>query len=74
ELRARARTGIGNPGVVLVDGQLAGLWRPEKKGKRLLVKIEPITDAPRGAADGIAAEAAIVAVRRGCLAADVTWA
>jgi DNA glycosylase AlkZ-like len=73
ELRTRARTGIGNPGVVLVDGHLAGLWRPEKKGKRLLVKVEPMTDAACSAAAGIAAEASVVAARRACVAADVAW-
>jgi winged helix DNA-binding protein len=33
QLRARARSGIGNPGVVLVDGHLAGLWRPRRRGR-----------------------------------------
>jgi hypothetical protein len=66
ELRARARTGIGNPGIVLVDGDIAGLWRPAKKGKRLVVTVEPVTPAARKAADAIAAEAEIVAPHRGC--------
>jgi hypothetical protein len=73
-LRARARTGIGNPGVLLVDGDVAGLWRPAKKGKRLVVTVEPVTDAARGAADAIATEAAIVAPHRGCATADIAWA
>jgi hypothetical protein len=74
ELRARARTGIGAPGAVLVDGALAGLWRPAKKGKRLLVTVDPVTKAAREAADAIAAEAEVVAPHRGCDRAEVAWA
>jgi hypothetical protein len=70
ELRARARTGIGNPGVVLVDGDIAGLWRPAKKGKRLVVTVEPVTDQAHGAADAIAAEAERIAPHRGCARAE----
>jgi hypothetical protein len=73
ELRSRARTGIGNPGVLLVDGEIAGLWRPAKKGKRLVVTVEPVTGAARGAAAAIEAEAAIVAPHRGCESAEVRW-
>jgi hypothetical protein len=73
-VRKRARTGIGAPGVVLVDGDVAGLWRPEKKGKRLVVAVEPLTKAARKAADGIAAEAAILAPHRGAERAEVRWA
>ena len=74
ELRSRARTGIGNPGVLLVDGDIAGLWRPAKKGKRLLVTVEPVTRAARAAADAILAEAEIVAPHRGCATAEVVFA
>ena len=73
ELRARARTGIGAPGAVLVDGALAGLWRPAKKGKRLVVTVEPVTKAARKAADAVAAEAEIVAPHRGCERAKVVF-
>ena len=73
ELRARARSGIGAPGAVLVDGALAGLWRPAKKGKRLVVTVEPVTKAARTAADALAAEAAIVAPHRGCERAEVVF-
>jgi hypothetical protein len=73
ELRARARSGIGAPGAVLVDGTLAGLWRPAKKGKRLAVTVEPVTKAARGAADAIAAEAGIIAPHRGCDRAELVF-
>jgi hypothetical protein len=74
ELRARARSGIGAPGAVLVDGALAGLWRPAKKGRRLVVTVEPVTREARNAADAIAAEAEIVAPHRGCDRSDVVFA
>lgn len=32
---------IGSPGVVLVDGTVAGIWRPQKKGARLTLVVEP---------------------------------
>jgi Winged helix DNA-binding domain len=73
ELRKRVRRPLGNPGVVLVKGQLAGLWRPEKKGKRLVLNIEPIAPAARRAADELEAEAAVVAANRGCSTAEVAW-
>jgi winged helix DNA-binding protein len=73
-VRARARSGIGAPGAVLVDGEIAGLWRPAKKGKRLVVTVEPLTSAARGAGAAIAAEAEIVAPHRGCATAEVSWA
>ena len=74
ELRARVRRPIGNPGVVLVDGDLAGLWRPAKKGRRLVLTVEPVTPAARRAAEAIEAEAALVAPHRGCGVAEVKWA
>jgi len=74
QLRARARSGIGAPGAVLIDGELAGLWRPAKKGKRFVVTVEPLTRAAPGAGEGIAAEAEIVAPLRGCATAEVVWA
>jgi hypothetical protein len=73
-VRKRARTGIGAPGVVLVDGDVAGLWRPEKKGKRLVVAVEPLTKAVRQAAAALEAEAAILAPHRGAERAEVRWA
>jgi hypothetical protein len=73
ELRARVRRPIGNPGVVLVDGDLAGLWRPAKKGKRLVLEVEPVTAAARKAAAAVEAEAALLAPHRGCEVAELQW-
>ncbi len=73
-VRKRARTGIGAPGVLLVDGDVAGLWRPRKKGKRLVVNVEPLSPVARGAADAIEAEAEILAPHRGAKSGEVSWA
>jgi hypothetical protein len=71
DLRKRARTGIGAPGAVLVDGALAGLWRPQKKGNKLVVSVEPLRRLSPRAVDGILAEAEIVARHRGATTAEV---
>jgi hypothetical protein len=72
-IRKRARSGIGAPGVLLVDGAVAGLWRPEKKGKRLVVNVEPLSRAARRAGDSVAAEASVLAPHRGASSASVVW-
>ena len=73
-VRKRARTGIGAPGVLLVDGDVAGLWRPQKKGKRLVVNVDPLSAAARRAADAIEAEAQVLAPHRGARTGEVSWA
>jgi hypothetical protein len=37
---------LGRPGGVLVDGEIAGTWRPRKAGKRLAVAVELWRDVP----------------------------
>jgi DNA glycosylase AlkZ-like len=60
-LRKRMFVSIGRPGVVLVDGALAGLWKGRKQGKRLEVGVEWL-----GPEADIAEEAAAMAAVRGC--------
>jgi hypothetical protein len=43
--------------VVIVEGRFAGVWRHERKGRRLLVTVEPFGALPAWARKGIAAEA-----------------
>ena len=72
QLRKRIWTSLGGPGMVLVDGEVAGLWRPAKKGKRLVVNVEPL-----GAAlpeEALAEEAERLAPFRGCETAEVVRA
>lgn len=65
---------IGNPGVVLAAGQVVGLWRPQKKGRRLVVAVEPFTPLSRQARAEIDAEAGLLAPYRGCTSAEVAFA
>jgi hypothetical protein len=59
--------------VLLVDGQMAGVWKHERKGARLTVRIEPFVDAPRWVRTAAEYEAA----RLGAFLdaePEVTWA
>src|SRR3972149_1300519 len=41
---------------VLVDGRVAGVWTPERKGRRLVVRVEPFAPLSRAVREGIEAE------------------
>ena len=73
-VRKRARTGIGAPGVVLVDGDLAGLWRPQKKGKRLVVTVEPLSAGGTPSRRRDRGRGAVLAPHRGAKTGEVSWA
>ncbi len=73
-VRKRIWTTLGGPGMVLVDGQVAGLWRPAKKGRRLVVTVEPLSALGRAAREAVAREAARLAPFRGAEAAELAWA
>ncbi|QXG75400.1 winged helix DNA-binding domain-containing protein [Modestobacter sp. L9-4] len=42
---------LGRPGAVLVDGEVAGTWRPRKAGRRLTVEVDPWCDLARPAVE-----------------------
>ncbi len=64
---------IGNPGVVLAGGEVAGVWRPQKKGQRLLLTIEPFQVLPPEIRASIEAEAFGLAHLRGCTIVEVKF-
>ncbi|HEV2786559.1 MAG TPA: crosslink repair DNA glycosylase YcaQ family protein [Solirubrobacteraceae bacterium] len=64
-LRKRIWTALGGPGTVLVAGEVAALWRPTRKGRKLLVTAEPLGDLTAAAKEELAAEAARIAPFRG---------
>jgi hypothetical protein len=66
ELRKRAFRTVASPGVVLQDGQVAGLWRARARGKRLELEVEQVA---RIDLDALRAEADRVAELRGTQAA-----
>jgi Winged helix DNA-binding domain len=61
---------IGSPGVVLVDGRLVATWRPDKRGARLRVSVQPLSGSPRGARAELEAEVDGMAAFRGCDSAE----
>ena len=59
--------------VLLVDGQMAGVWKHERKGARLTVAIEPFTKLPKGAIKAAEAEAGALGRFLG-FGTDIVWA
>lgn len=64
---------INSPGVVLLDGAPAALWRGRKRGRRLAVEVRALGGAvlPRRALAAIEHEAERIAPHRGCTSATV---
>ena len=60
-VRKRIWTVLGGPGAVLLDGAVAGLWRPAKKGRKLVVTVEPLGRLGKAAREALAAEAERIA-------------
>ena len=73
-VRKRIWTVLGGPGTVLISGAVGGLWRPVKKGKKLLVTVEPLGELTRSAKDELAAEAERIAPFRGADTGEVRTA
>jgi hypothetical protein len=72
-LQRRVWQPLGSPGVVLVEGQLVGVWRPQKRGRRLRVNVELFGPLSREARGMIEREAKGLAPYRGCEAAEVVF-
>jgi hypothetical protein len=58
EVRKRAFRPVASPGVVLQNGEAAGLWRARGRGKRVQIEVEQLSridlDALQAEADGVA--------------------
>jgi hypothetical protein len=66
---------LGGAGMVLAGGEVAGTWRPAKKGKKLVVTVEPLSPgALRGRDEALAAEAERLAPFRGAEVAELARA
>lgn len=61
----------GNPGVLLVDGNVVGVWHPKKKGSLFEIKVELFEEISSRNYSLIDAEAQSIAPFRGCSKADV---
>ncbi len=73
-VRKRIWTVLGGPGTVLVSGEIRALWRPAKKGTKLVVTVEALGKLPESAKDDLAAEAERIAPFRGAETAEVRTA
>jgi Winged helix DNA-binding domain len=56
---------LGRPGVLFVDGEVAGTWRPKASGKRLGLTVEPFAGLTKGTWAAVEHEAERVAAVRG---------
>jgi Winged helix DNA-binding domain len=70
-VRKRIWTALGGPGTVLVSGEVTGLWRAAKKGKKLLVTVEPLSDLATATKDELAAEAERIAPFRDAITGEL---
>ncbi len=48
---------LGRPGAVLVNGDIAGTWRPRKSGAKLTVRVEPWARMSAASRNAIAEQA-----------------
>lgn len=62
---------LGRPGAVLVDGEIAGPWRPRQSGKKLTVRVEPWRPPSKATRAAIAEQAERLAAHRGVTLAAV---
>ncbi|HEX2222251.1 MAG TPA: crosslink repair DNA glycosylase YcaQ family protein, partial [Candidatus Limnocylindria bacterium] len=72
--RRKVWQAAANPGIVWVDGEIAGVWRARSRGHRLTLTVEPF--APLSAAQRKAAEADLDVLRAaaGATTAELTIA
>ncbi len=71
EHRAEVWRAVGEPGAVLLDGRVAGIWRPRKSGRRLTLTVTPFDSLPPRAVKLIHDEAEQIATLRGAFAVEV---
>lgn len=64
---------LGNPGVLLADGEISGVWRSKTNGKRLDFTVSPFWTLSVAARKAAEDEAARIATARGFTGVRVTW-
>lgn len=65
---------LGQPGAVLVDGEVVGTWRTRATTTRLDVTVTPFAPVPEARRADVEAEAPGLAAARGLADVTVTWA
>ncbi|MEZ5124482.1 MAG: winged helix DNA-binding domain-containing protein [Solirubrobacterales bacterium] len=64
---------VGDPGTILVDGKIAGTWRPRKRGRKLTIAIKPFDPLPERDKRPLQDEAEQIALLRGASTVDVAF-
>ncbi len=62
---------LGEPGTVLADGKIAGIWRPRKSGRKLTISITTFGSLPARDKKSLRNEAEQVAPLRGASSVDI---
>ncbi|SDQ85039.1 DNA glycosylase AlkZ-like family protein [Quadrisphaera sp. DSM 44207] len=62
---------LGRPGAVLVDGEVAGTWRPRQSGGRLTVQVQPWAEPSAAVRAALTEQAERLAASRGVRLAGV---
>ena len=65
---------VGEPGTVLVDGEIVGVWRPRKSGAKVTIGVRTFEPLDADATDLLRGEAHQVARLRGGASAEVEFA
>ncbi|GAA1859537.1 winged helix DNA-binding domain-containing protein [Brevibacterium marinum] len=73
ELHRDVFTTVGDPGTVLVDGRIVGIWRARKKGKKLSMSVTAFETVSARAKKAVESEADEVASLRGAASVEVDF-
>ncbi|MFC3494637.1 winged helix DNA-binding domain-containing protein [Glycomyces rhizosphaerae] len=65
---------LGRPGAILVDGEITGLWRPRKSGKKFTVAVQPWSELDGDERKAVEAEAERLAAFRGVALTGIEFA
>jgi hypothetical protein len=64
---------LGRPGVLFVDGEVVGTWRPKSGKGRLRLAVEPFAPLPPAVRREVGREAERVGAVRGAAGVEVVW-
>ena len=64
---------VGEPGAVLANGEVTGIWRPRKSGRKLTITIKTFDSLPKRDKKSLQDEAEQVAPLRGASSVDVEF-
>ena len=71
--RKRVWRSVANPGVLLVDGEIAGVWRQKRSRGRLTLRVEPFTALPAARRTETERDATVLADHAGASGFDLAF-